>query len=303
MKIFERMYGCLRTHLPKTKGEVKGKTLSEDQVAEVVRSLLTIQALFEVVIVDLGMHSKEEILRHKSGQEEAITAHLTSKHSPKLVQQVWEFRRRLQSLPPQLYVQSVAMGRLVYHTLNHMIAYHAFRIPCELGEYHWRIDAKDRVEITPWERWWSTAILPMLEFYSTRKPFFVADEGDYRCLERFRKFPSTHKTQSGEDPSTSTSYDLKMVMTEDLRFSSDIEFGLEAVDILTNTIRRSLSGNFGRSGWMEIPRLMIHRSPHYIEAISLSREDRSSHAVPYSKVISDFRHRGRPLFPKWYLER
>lgn len=297
METFERLYGCLRKRLPKIKGEVKGRTLSEDQIADVARLLRSVNALFEVVSVDMGIHSKHDLLRHKAAQEQAITAHLTPQHQTILVEQVWSLRRTLEDMSMQLYVQSVAMGELVYHTLNHANTYHAFRAPCELGEYHWRVDAKDRLGVTPWEQWWSTVVLPALESRSFRKPFLIAEGGDYRWQERFKKFPSDYKLRHTRDPKNGVFYDLRMVMTEDLSFSSDPEFGLEAVDVVTNTIRRSLSGNLGRSGWIEVPQLMIHRAPQYIKMISLSRETIAPDPLPYLNVIEDFLHGGQALVP------
>ena len=302
MKSFDKLYTRLRRRLPKTKSEVKGRNLSERQVAEVARMLRKIGALFEVVAVDMGMHSEEDLTRHRLGQAEAITTHLTSKHHPNLVKQVWELRRNLEDMSLQLYVQSVAMGALVYQTLKHADIYYAFRNPPELGEYHWRIDGKDRRGITPWEKWWSTVILPTLESHTFRDPLIRAAEGDYRWQERFRTRPSDYKLRFVNDPQKGEFCNLRMVMTEDFRFSADPEFGLEAVDIVTNTIRRSLSGNFTRSGWMEIRQLMIHRASHYIKLISLSRESVSSHRIPYANVIDDFRHGGRAMFPERYFE-
>lgn len=298
MKGFERLYGRLRRTLPKTKGEVKGRELSEYHVVQLANVLRKINALFEIVVIDMARHSKEALLQHKTGQEEAITAHLTADHQPKLVEQVWELREQLKNMPLQLYVQSAAMGELVYHTLNHADIYYAYRNPAELGSYHWRIDAKDRLAITPWEQWWSVVILPMLESHSFREPFVVAEGGDYRWHNRFRITPSDYKLQFVKDPQRNHFHDLKMVLTEDFRFSSEPELGLEAVDIVTNAIKRSLSGNFRRDGWMALPQLMIHRNSHYIRLITLSGETNSSHRIPYSKVIDDFRRGGRRMLPQ-----
>ena len=247
------------------------------------------------------MHSKEELIFHKTGQAEAITNHLTSDHHPTLVAEIWKLRRKLEDMPLQLYVQSVAMGELVYQTLNHADTYHAFRTPPELGEYHWTIDAKDPLGITPWEKWWSTVVLPMTESKTFREPLMAAEGGDYRWQERFRIRPDGYKLQFVNDSQQGDFFDLKLLLTEDFQFSSEPEFGLEAVDIVTNTIRRSLSGNFGRSGWLTIPQLMINRASHCIKLISLSREDHSSHTAPYANVLNDFRHGGRAMFPLRYF--
>ena len=130
----------------------------------------------------------------------------------------------------------------------------------------------------------------------------AAEGGDYRWQERFRTRPSDYKLRFVNDSQSGKFFDLRMLMTEDFRFSSDPEFGLEAVDIVTNTIRRSLSGNFARAGWMAIPQLMIQRASHCIRLISLSRESASAQRLPYAKVMDDFRRGGRAMFPKRYFE-
>ena len=303
MKGFEKLYGRLRRHLPKTKGEVKGRDLSEKEVVEVSRILRKIGALFEVVAVDMGMHSEEDLDRHKSGQADAVTAHLTSDHHPNLVKEVWQLRRQLEDMPNQLYVQSAAMGELVYQTLNHSNIYYAFRIPSELGEYHWIIDGKDKLGVTPWEKWWSYVIFPMLESHTLREPFVAAEGGNYRWHERFRMCPSDYKMSFVTDSRKSEYFDLGMIMKEHFRFSSDSELGLEAVDIATNTIKRSLSGNFTRSGWMSIQRLMITRASHCITMITLSRESAISRRIPYENVLADFRYGGRTMFPRGYYKK
>ena len=111
----------------------------------------------------------------------------------------------------------------------------------------------------------------------------AAEGGDYRWQERFRIRPDGYKLQFVNDAEKGDFFDLKLLLTEDFQFSSEPEFGLEAVDIVTNTIRRSLSGHFNRAGWLAIPQLMIHRASHCIKLISLSREDQFSELL--SRVV------------------
>lgn len=300
MEGFEKLYGRLRLQLPLEKGEVKGKQLSENQVCEVADMLRKVGAIFEVVTIDMGLHTEEGLQLHKAEQADRITAHLTPDHHQNVVKQLWELRRQLDAMPLQLYVQSVAMGELAYNTLNNADLYHAFHKASELGEYHWIIDAKELSKVTPWEEWWSTVILPMLESHTFREPFISAEGADYRWQARFRTKPSEYKLQFAKNPKKGEFFDLKLVMTEDFRFSSNPEFGLEAVDILTNTVRRSMSGNFERHGWMAVPQLMIHQNGHYIRLISLMQEEPSTSHFPYMKVLNDFRSGGRSMLPKNY---
>ena len=104
MKGFEKLYRRLRTRLRKTKGEVKGRTLSEDEVRAVADILRKLRAIFEVVVIDMGMHSKQDLLFHREQQAKAMTAHLNDDHFRSYVEEVWALRRQLEDMPLQLYV-------------------------------------------------------------------------------------------------------------------------------------------------------------------------------------------------------
>ena len=83
MKGFEKLYGRIRPRLlPKGKSEVKGRLLSENQVIEVASILRKVGCIFEVVTIDVGVHSEEDLISHKSSQAIGMTAQLTSEHHP-----------------------------------------------------------------------------------------------------------------------------------------------------------------------------------------------------------------------------
>jgi hypothetical protein len=296
LKDFEKLYGRVRRKLPRYKGEVKGRLLNETQVGEVVNVLSRLGCLFEVVASDSIFHTEEEIVRHKAGQEEGLTINLTDEHPTSLTEQVWQLRRQLERTPPQLYLQACAMSELVYTTLNNANLYYSFRLPQELGSYHWTIDAKSDGEPTPWEKWWATLIRPMIEMKSLKEPFITVEGADYRWHEHLKTQPSAYKKRFIERPDESDWFSLNPLL-EDIRFSSSSEYGLEAIDILVNAVRRSLAGNFSREGWLPLATLMIHRSQHYIRLISLSSNESLAPRVPYRQVLSDFRRGGRIMRP------
>lgn len=296
LKDFEKLYGRVRRELPRYKGEVKGRLLNETQVGEVVNVLTRLGCLFEVVASDSIFHTEEEIVRHKAGQEEGLTINLTDEHPTSLTEQVWQLRRQLERTPPQLYLQACAMSELVYTTLNNANLYYSFRLPQELGSYHWTIDAKSDGEPTPWEKWWATLIRPMIEMKSLEEPFVLVEGADYRWHEHLKTQPSAYKKRFIEKPDESDWFSLNPLL-EDIRFSSSNEYGLEAIDILVNALRRSLAGNFSREGWLPLATLMIHRSQHYIRLISLSSNESLAPRVPYRRVLSDFRRGGRIMRP------
>ena len=299
---FEKLYGRARQELPLKKGEVKGRLLNETQVRNIVGILRKLNCLFEIVAVDSTFQSEEEVARHKAQQAENLTKNLTKEHFSELVGEVWRLREQLEKMPIQLYVQSVAMSELVYNALLNANMYYSFRFPKELGEYHWVIDAKDRNKMTPWEAWWSDVILAFTESKSFRKPFIAVEGGDNRWHEKFRVAPDDYKKQFVHDAENGEWFDVKAILMQDFRFSSSAEYGLEAVDILVNAVRRSMAGNFSREGWLPIRGLMTHRGQHYIQMISLSAEEKKPPEVPYSEVLSDFSTGGRAILPPRYGE-
>lgn len=294
---FDKLYGRLRAKLPKHNGEVKGRLLSEAGLASVVSVLYKLGCIFEAVATDSSFHTPDEILAHRKGQEQKITKHLTEEHHPNLVREVTALRAQLSEMPIQLYLQAVAMSELVYHTMNHANLFYCTRLPQELGSYHWRIDGKNRIGITQWEDWWHKVVLPVTESKTVREPMIAMEGGDYRWHDQFRVEPSEYKKQFMPNTERHDCYDLNRVLREDFSFSSDIEYGLEAADILVNALRRSLAGNYTRQGWLSLRSLMIHRKQHYVHMISLGKE---TGRVKYSKVLDDLLSGGRSMLPPNY---
>jgi len=73
---FEKLYGRLRRKLPTEKGEVKGRTLKEHDVAEVTDLLRRLNAIFEIVVTDTAFQTEAELVCHRDAQGEKLTANL-----------------------------------------------------------------------------------------------------------------------------------------------------------------------------------------------------------------------------------
>jgi hypothetical protein len=111
-------YARLRTELPMEDGEVKGRLLSENQIADVISVLSRHQVLYEATAIDMGIHTASDVVAHRAAQAERITGHLTPQHHPNVRRGVWELRRRLERMSPQLYVQSVATFSLIERVIR-----------------------------------------------------------------------------------------------------------------------------------------------------------------------------------------
>lgn len=294
----QKLYGRLRSKLPKHKGEVKGRLLSETEVQEVCRILRMLEALFFVEVFDSGMSSIDSVRHQIQLQSSAMTRHLTDSHHPNLVKQVHELGDYLRTLSPQLYVQAALQMQLLRSIINDASIYYSLRHPKELETYDWEIDAKSDNGITNWEDWWSKVTLPILESIGVREPFQMATFGDYTFQSKFVTKMSDYKADFYGAEKGAEGLDLGKMLSS-ISFESKPSYGLECVDILTNALRRSLVGNFKRDGWMPIRNLMIHKNKCYLSLTvfssraSLSIRDLSN--LPYAEVLRDFSSGGRSM--------
>jgi hypothetical protein len=160
----EREYGKIRRALPTENGEVKGKRLSEADIAKLMPVLRHHDVIFEVAAIDLGIHTEEGIRRNQAERAAGMTNGLTENHHQSLVDAIWKARRELEGYSLQLNIQSAVIFGLIDRVLEHGTMYYSQRRPEELANFHWVIDAKGDNSIpTPWEQWWTMFIKPALQ--------------------------------------------------------------------------------------------------------------------------------------------
>ncbi|WP_194406364.1 hypothetical protein [Bradyrhizobium sp. CCBAU 53351] len=290
----EREYGKLRKYLPIEKGEVKGKRLSESDIAKLMPILRHHDVIFEVAAIDLGIHTEEGIRRNQAARAEGMTSSLTDKHHQSLIDAIWKARRELEAYSLQLNIQSAVIFELIDRVIEHGTMYYSQRRPEELANFHWVIDAKGDNSIpTPWETWWTIFIKPALQSKMARDPMRSIKIGDYSHMRRFEfdEISDFMKNLLKPKPDGPKPMNLGLVLSESLRFSTAPEPGLELVDILTNATRRALRGNLQAEGWREIPSIMIARNPNTIQMLSLDTNIPESMKLPYGKTVMAF-HKG-----------
>lgn len=117
-------------------------------------------------------------------------------------------------------------------------------------------------------------------------------EGFHADYSHYEKF-------SSEDDKGEKGTSLKLLL-KDLQFYSDVQWGLELVDIVTNAVRRSLTGNLQKEGWQNIHRLMIHDNDGPYISFVLYQESRDViHAASYTAVVNEgFSKDGRLMLTK-----
>ena len=144
--------------------------------------------------------------------------------------------------------------------------------------------------------------MPHLQSKSLREPMGIFTEGDYSYFRRFDAVPGEHLKPYAKDPSNNDATDVRKILTEHFRFSSEPEPGLEMADILTNATRRALTGRLEPDGWKNIPRLMIHRPDHYIQFIALMQTQPKQTEYPYMGLLKYFSSGGKSMLAPRFLK-
>jgi hypothetical protein len=284
-------YKKFRAKLPQENGEVKGRLLNEKQVDKVVTLLVRNEALFEITAVDLGLHQENAVREYQRKLREQMLAKVANFREdvrPE-VQTASEYILRA---PVNLFLQALTTFDVLHHVISRATTFFAQRKPYELGAFSWIVDGKDPNKVTRWEEWWAHYAQGALATMSRRRPAFMLPaefQADYSFYDRF------NAVGGADEKGTS----LKLLL-KDIQFSSDVQPGLEFVDILTNAVRRALTGNLQREGWQNIHRLMIHdNDAQYISFVLFQEGGDVIHNAPYRSIVNEgFSKNGRLMLTK-----
>jgi len=288
-----RKFARIRPSLLKEGNEVKGRLLEEHDVNRVVRLLATREVIFEVTALDLGLHTEVGVLAFRQKLATETRAKLSAFPEP-LRARVVEAVNYLDTMSPQLFLQALTTFELIHRVISHTILYLSQRRPYELSSFAWVVDGKNRAKVTNWENWLKFYARGALISLSQRNPVPMPNPSspclfDYTFLDVFMT-----KQATGEK-----SLDTGLLL-QNFSFKSDTEMGLEFVDVLTNAIRRLLTGKLQRDGWIDMHRLMIHRADEtYIKFILFGPGLDFVRAAPYAAVVNEgFLTNGKPMFTR-----
>lgn len=284
--------------------EVKGRSLDEDQIALVVALLQKYDVILEIIAIDLGLHTQDEITAFKKRQADGVINDIKEETNPEIARQLNEIRDVFNRMSNQLFVQSFVMFLLIPNTLKRMILYYARRIPQELKSFHWVVDAKAQ-SITEHERAWSLAIFPIMYTQSLKEPLRLVEGGDYSYYERFqdndeealRYYEAEGDFARGEVRTTK----LEQILGKSFTFQDSRDnAGLQMADILANATQRAMNGKLRRKGWENIGSLMIRQKPHSFQMIKFNTEGNEEKSelikYPFSRVLAVYRSKNKSLW-------
>ena len=270
--------------------EVKGSQLNEAQVAAVLAALRRYDVLFLAVAIDMGLHTESGIETAKRDQVDKIRAAISDRIDLPVRTRLERLASGIERLSPQLYVQSVALTKVIDSAIRNGTLYYAQRIPSALRRFAWRLDAKD-LKVTKYETVWREVVAPYLQTESLRHPLLTLNGADYSGFEKFQgevAQPPAHLRPHTRRPDEPFAYvDIDAILA-DLRFyQSHRSTGIQAVDVLASTICRACNGHLKRTGWKGIGRMMPRppRAGHAVHLVAL--EDLPDTDLPYEDFIHE----------------
>ncbi len=292
-------------------GELKGSSLDEKQVSWVVSVLADYDIILKACVIDLGLHTNAQILKHKQERAGAITKNLTPEHHPDLICELQELKKRVLRISNQLYVQSVVLTKLVEEVVRVSTLYYCQRIPTTLSSFKWAIDAKGH-KLTEYEDIWTLIVSLILQSVSFTYPLDVLETGDYSWLNR--KFDATMPEapehlkahippQALDKPFFS--YNIKKILQEHLSFeSSENNIGLQLADIVANAIRRAFHGNLQPDGWGNLGKLMVSpdKGKNSMKILSL-HHDPFPKETSYGAIFQYFDKQTKPILNSKFLKK
>jgi hypothetical protein len=283
-----KKYEKFRKDLPKENGEVKGRLLKEKEVDRIVTLLARNEVVFEVTALDFGLHKEAAARDYQKKLGEGMLARVPFFRED-VRPQVQAATEYINKAPPNLFLQALTTFNVLHRVIDRVPSFYAQRMPYELSSFSWVVDGKDPAKVTKWEEWWAQYAQGALATMSKSR-------GGRRLPAEFHVDYSFFRKFGEEDTDGESGTSLKLLL-KDINFCSDIQPGLEFVDVLSNAVRRALTNKLQKEGWQNIHRLMIHENKtRCIEFVLYQEGGDVVHKPSYFGVVRDgFTNGGRPM--------
>lgn len=228
--------------------ETKLKHLTEEQYIWFLSELQKIGGLAFAVAVDVGLHSTEEVEKHRAGQADNIIKHIDKMIHEAGRQGLTDLSEQVRLLPLQLYTQLVCQIELFHKVLAMAPLYFVQRHPPALGHFRWRLDRKSD-DPTAYEIAFKKVLPAILQSISLQKPMIMLEGADYSHFERFNYFPGEEPTYLRDDYGLEIEdgekTDIGRVIREDFQLVDSASTpGVQVADLLASGISRLFRGRF-----------------------------------------------------------
>ena len=243
-------------------GEIKGSKLNEEQVNSFLLMISKYDIFFETVVIDMGNETSKEISKHKLTQIKKIGTNITQDATDSAKKFTITAKEKTANLPNQLYVQMQLTISLIENILQKSIMYYAKNNPKTLKNFHWFVDSKNPNKTTAVEELWRDLVLPMTQSRSLSNPVIFVKDRKYNYSYFFEKrtmkdIPKYMLDKVG-DLEPKDMYDPKTIFYKKIKFKESQKcLGIQIADILTTTLRRSMSDTLQMEGWQNLGRVMF----------------------------------------------
>lgn len=250
----------IRTSWGSAAGEIKGSSLGETRISQVIQFLMEYRLIVDFCCTDMSHYSDEHISKFKYVQAHNMIRNLTEAHQPSMVAECNRLKAEIEKLPNQLFVQMFLTLDLLARVLQKGTLYFVQRIPEELSSFNWVVDAKGSSDkATAYEKLWTTLMMPILQDNYSMDALEGADYSHYARFDRDEKeltdFQRSRLAHRGPNIKVS---DLDKIMNESFAFSSSQDSdGVQLVDILASAFTRAMNGNLKPKGWRSLGRLTV----------------------------------------------
>jgi hypothetical protein len=295
---------------PRDHGEIKGRLIRDpNNFYDYVGLLVAHGCFFDCVALDMGLVDASVVAAHRDAQASRLVAGLNENHRPALIYQMRGIANEMRAMPLQQYAQFVAQIDVVNSILSTKPLYYCQAAPAEIGNFHWRIDAKDSTR-TRAEHIWRMLTPGLLESRSFREPSIALIGGDYSHFDRFRSRLSEeemearrsyHRAQPMPDNVLGEGgFDPGKILREDMEFADSRQrIELQMADVITSLAARALRGNVGRRAWWHLGQIMHRPLRHEAEVLHLITFDddraRWTPAPAYHEVLRHLRRTAQSL--------
>jgi hypothetical protein len=302
--LFSREFLKISRRWPKKDGEIKGSLLQADHILTLAKLANRLGLIYFFSGADMSFIKDTDTAAHRGEQAKALLSTLTPEHNPNLIRQVHEVSEKLNRMPPQLYVQFVLLTELVSTIIRTMSVYYSITWPRELGSFSWTIDAKDRGKTEAERLWELLGGLIIQSKFQQSPPYAIkgSDNSDFEAayLNEDQNWPDyIPRPQSSPSSVGGHVINLKKLMCKSLSFTdSKSSLGLQAVDVITNAMRRTFHGEFSLQFSNELGKLLVTiPMGSFSPVVHMSAEmDGEPIDAPYAEILRRFKQAAERKF-------
>lgn len=281
--------------------EYKGSKLDERQINEVLSILIGKKVIHRVVAIDAA-RSEDEIEEFRRQQANNFIRHISDKTPDWLRTELTTAHDAILSIKSPLFRQAFAVWQLIADLMPLAVIYYMQRLPKEVANFHWIVDAKDQSR-TFYEEFWASAIMPVVTSYSRKDDYTMLIDGyDY---SHCNWVDHDRRNENGE-----SEIDVNRLLG-DIQFVNSAENnGLQLADIILSAVGRAYRGNLEQRGWRKSGKLMIRGKekqstvPIYYLSVEREGDSRESEWKPeIAEVANRIENDAKPLFTDDFLRK